>query len=83
MSNNIRAKKKLIKMSEKLEKMLHQELHMNREQLLEMAYYEEEVWEQCFKAFPEKKTNEDIWYMNNMRMWNIISDAYEYVEETA
>ena len=48
-----------------------------------MAYYEEEVWEQCFKAFPEKKTNEDIWYMNNMRMWNIISDAYEYVEETA
>ncbi len=77
---NIRAKKKLIKMSKKLEKMLSQELRMNNEQLLEMADYEDEVWKQCFKAFPEKKTEDDNWYMNNGRMWNIISDAYELVE---
>lgn len=77
---NIRAKKKLIKMSLDLEKMLSQELRMNSEQLLEMAYFEEEVWKQCFKAFPEKKANEDIWYMNNGRMWSLISDAYELVE---
>ena len=71
---NIQAKKKLLKMSDKLQKM---------PQSLEREYFIEDVWEQCFKAFPEKKTSEDNWYMSEVRMWDIIEDAIELLEETA
>ena len=71
---NIQAKKKLLKMSDKLQKM---------PQSLEREYFIEDVWEQCFKAFPEKKTNEDNWYIDEFKMWDIIEDAIELLEETA
>ena len=71
---NIQAKKKLLKMSDKLQKM---------PQSLEREYFIEDIWEQCFKAFPEKKTSEDNWYMNEVRMWDIIEDAIELLEEAA
>lgn len=71
---NIREIKKLLKMSDKLQKMPGS---------LEREYFIEDVWNQCFKAFPEKKTSEDNWYMSEVRMWDIIEDAIELLEETA
>ena len=71
---HIQAKKKLLKLSDKLQKIPDS---------LEREYLIEDVWEQCFKAFPEKKTSEDNWYISEVRMWNIIEDAIGLLEEAA
>ena len=71
---NIQAKRKLVKIAQQLVAM---------PQSLEREYFIEDVWEQCFKAFPEKKTSEDNWYISEVRMWDIIEDAIELFEETA
>ena len=71
---NIQAKRKLVKMAQQLVAM---------PQSLEREYFIEDVWEQCFKAFPENKTSEDNWYISEVRMWDIIEDAIELFEETA
>ena len=72
--SNIREIKKLLKMSDEI-------VYMRQKYNIECDI--EDLWEQCFKAFPEKKTNEDNWYIDEFKMWDIIEDAIELLEETA
>ena len=68
---NIRAKKKLAEMGRKLYSMRDS---MARE------YFLEEVWQQCFKAYPEKKTQDDTWYFSEVRITSMLSDVFEELE---
>jgi hypothetical protein len=68
---NITAKKKLAKMGRQLYSMRDG---------LKREYFLEEVWEQCFKAYPEKKTEDDSWYFSEVRISSMLSDVFEELE---
>ena len=71
---NIQAKKKLIKMADKWMKR-GQNPDFDAETFLE------DMWNVAFKAYPEMKTSEDVYYINEVKLSNIVDIAYDELEE--
>jgi hypothetical protein len=71
---NIQAKKKLIKMADKWMK---RGINPNFDE----CDFLEDMWNVAFKAYPEMKTSEDAYYVNEIKLSNMVDTAYDELEE--